>query len=69
MSDASCKLLKLLYLKKLIRCYMNEKSSGKGSRSSGKSFFNFSYLMWNKGLILCGLISVGTSFWGDTFGP
>lgn len=52
----------------MIRCYMNEKSSGKGSRSSGKSFFNFSYLMWNKGLILCGLISVGTSFCGDIFG-
>lgn len=69
MSDASCKLLKLLYLKNLIRCYMNSKSSGKGSRSSGKSFFSFSYLMWNKGLILCGLISVGTSFCGETFGP
>lgn len=74
MSDASCKLLRLLYLKRMwqrgwFTIYMNEKSSGKGSRSSGKSFLDFSYLMWNNGLIRCGLISVVTSFCGEeTFG-
>lgn len=46
----------------LCQVYMNEKSSGKGSRSSGKSFFSFSYLIWKSGL--CGLNSV-TSFCGD----
>lgn len=87
MSDASCKLLRLLYLFKendglrcryihvhlyvfcyMLECYMKEKSSGKGSRSSGKSFLSFSYLMWNNGLMRCGLKSA-TSFCGDeTFG-
>lgn len=74
-SDASCKLLRLLYLEKtmtiifscsgvILSCYIKEKSSGKGSRSSGKSFLSFSYLMEKSGLIRCGLKSV-TSFCGD----
>lgn len=59
-------LMDNISVEKLSWDHMKEKSSGKGSRSSGNSFLNFSYLMWNKGL--CGLRSVA-SFWGvEIFG-